>query len=437
MGKSHFLKKLNASGLNSELARNSAQTFGIRVLGIALAYVFSLAVTNWLGPAAFGDYTFLVLIVNVLSIGAALGLDALVVRFASGRAALEDWAGLKNFNRQATRWQIAAACLAAMALWWAFSLGWITRIGSAFVFSVAALCILPQTLLKYRSQAFKALRHIRYYAVFNYLATPLLALFFLGLFWKIQQEKAPGLAHLAAVWTAATAAYFLWKKTLGQLPENGLPPAVTERATGLLRQSWPFLLTGSVMFLNNWADQLVLKTMRGSYELGIYAAGSRVVSLVTIPLMAVNSIVAPRLARLWAQEDLAGLRQAAQQATRLIFWTSAPIFLIILVFAEFLMQLFGDEFAGGAMAMRILVLGQCFNVLVGPTGAVLNMTRYERLMNRLAVASLMVNVAVSMLLSPQFGAAGAACGSALGLAVLNSSAWWSVRRRLGFSTIKI
>lgn len=436
-----ILGKIRHSGqrrlgrLGVDLAKTSAQTLVIRVLGIALTYAFSLVVTNLLGPGAFGDYTFLVLIINVLSIFSALGLDALVVRFAAGKAARQDWGLLRTFDRTARRVQALAAIAVAGSLALASAFGWLSAWGSAFLFGVAALGILPQTWLKYFPQAFKGLRQIRRYAVFSYVATPALSLVFLGAYWYGLGDRAPALAHLSALVCAAAVAFFFWKKTLRELP--GVAAGIPMRPPDLLRQSWPFLLTGSLMFLNHWADQLLLKTLRGSYDLGLYAAGNRIVNMVTIPLLAVNSIVAPRLAGLWTQDDRAGLRRAARQATRLIVWSSLPVFLVVFVFAEFLLGLFGPEFVSGAPAMRILLLGQCCNVLVGPTGAVLNMTRYERLMNRLALAGLVVNVAANLLLVPRFGATGAAAGSALGLAVLNGAAWYFIRKNLGFSTINI
>lgn len=421
--------------LGADLAKNSAQTLAIRVLGIALTYAFSLLVTNGFGPKAFGDYTFLVLTINVLSIFSALGLDALIVRFAAGKAAQSDWAALRGFDRRARWVQALAAVLVAGSLATAAALGWLSAWGSVFLFGVAALGILPQTWLKYFPQAFKGLRQIRRYAVFSYVVAPALALVFLGVFWYGQGQRAPALAHLAALTAAAGAAFFFWKKTLRKLPAADAAP-LPETAS-LLRQSWPFLLTSSLMFLNHWVDQLLLKALRDSYELGLYAAGSRIVNVVTIPLLAVNSIVAPRLAGLWTQGDRQGLGRAARQATRLIVWSSLPVFAMVFVFAEFLLGLFGPEFVSGASAMRILLLGQCFNVLVGPTGAVLNMTRYERLMNRLALAGLIVNIAANLLLVPHFGAAGAAAGSAAGLIVLNGGAWFFIRKNLGFSTISI
>ena len=102
-----------------------------------------------------------------------------------------------------------------------------------------------------------------------------------------------------------------------------------------------------------------------------------------------------------------------------------------------LLHLFGRNFPEGALAMRILIIGQFCNVLVGPTGAVLNMTRYDRLMNKLAMISVVVNFVVSAWLAPSWGAAGAATGSSAGLVVLNGLAWYFIRRKLGFSTIRL
>lgn len=421
----------------AELLRNSATTVGIRVSGIALTYVFSLIVTNRLGPAAFGDYTFLTLLVNILSLLAAAGLDAFGVRYLAARSAEGEWARLRAFDRTALRVQLSAALGLAAAIFLSIGAGVWRELDNGFLVGLAALAILPQTLLKYRAQALKALRQIRHYALFSYALTPAFSLLFLGIFWAWQAELAPLLAHWAALVAASVGAFILWRATLSKLPPDDPLVRPTIDTGKLLRQSWPFLLTGSLLFLHHWADQLMLRLLCDSHELGIYAAGARIVNLVTIPLLAVNSTVAPRLAAFWAQDDTDNLRRTTRQATWLIFWTSAPVFVLVGVLAEFLLRWFGPEFVEAATAMRILLLGQLCNVLVGPTGVVLNMTRYEKVMNRLALLSLAVNLVAGLALIPFWGATGAAVGSALGLAVLNGLAWWQIRRRMGFSTIKL
>ena len=159
-----------------DLVRGSGQTLFIRVAGIVFAYAFSPMVTNLLGPAAFGDYSFLVLLINVLSVFSALGFDGLVVRHVAARQALDDWQGIMTFHRQAVKLQIAASLLLGAVLMLAQQSGWLTAFGNAFVFLMIALGILPQTLLKYHAQAFKAFRQIRWYAIFNYVASPLIVL---------------------------------------------------------------------------------------------------------------------------------------------------------------------------------------------------------------------------------------------------------------------
>ena len=420
-----------------ELVRGSGQTLFIRVAGIAFTYAFSLLVTNLLGPAAFGDYSFLVLLINVLSVFSALGFDGLVVRHVAAKQALDDWQGLIRFHRLALRLQIAASLLLGGVLLLAQYMGWLTAYGNAFVFLMIAAGILPQTLLKYHSQAFKAFRQIRWYAILNYVASPFFALILLLALFYADPERAAGWAQVGSLWLAIGLALVIWKKTVHSDRPYVHQAAAWTEYKDMVRHSWPFLLTGSVMFFNHWIDQLVLKSARGSYDLGIYAAGNRVVNLVTIPLMAVNSIVAPKLARCWAQQDQEGLQKAARQATRLIIWSSAPIFLVVLALAGPLLHLFGRNFPEGALAMRILIIGQFCNVLVGPMGAVLNMTRYDRLMNKLAMISVVVNFVVSAWLAPSWGAAGAATGSSAGLVVLNGLAWYFIRRKLGFSTIRL
>jgi len=48
--------------------------------------------------------------------------------------------------------------------------------------------------------------------------------------------------------------------------------ADVERARGLVRQSWPFMLSGLSIIVYMRIDQIMLKQLRGDHDLGIYAA---------------------------------------------------------------------------------------------------------------------------------------------------------------------
>ena len=61
-------------------------------------------------------------------------------------------------------------------------------------------------------------------------------------------------------------------------------------------------------------------------------------------------------------------------SSKMIFWLSLPILLLIALKAEFLLKIFGLDFIEGKTALYVLLFGQFINVLCGPVGYILMMT---------------------------------------------------------------
>ena len=91
---------------------------------------------------------------------------------------------------------------------------------------------------------------------------------------------------------------------------------------------------------------------------------------------------------------------------------------ILLIWPQPVLGIFGDEFTQAATALRILVVGQMFHLLTGPSGYLLTMPRHEKPLNITLVLSLFCLILLLLILSPEYGATGAALAATTAL-VLN------------------
>ena len=100
----------------------------------------------------------------------------------------------------------------------------------------------------------------------------------------------------------------------------------------LLVISFPLLLGQSMMIIMGKVDLFMLANMTSSTQVGVYNIALKLSMLSYMGLMAVNSIAAPKFSEIHSSGDINGLKKIVQQSTKTIFWVSAPILLLLILF---------------------------------------------------------------------------------------------------------
>jgi O-antigen/teichoic acid export membrane protein len=125
------------------------------------------------------------------------------------------------------------------------------------------------------------------------------------------------------------------------------------------------------------------------------------------------------------------MQSVTRHLLALALLAAAPAIVLLLGVPGPLLSLFGPGFAGGGGVLRVLALGQFAGVLFcgGPTA--LEMTGHGPVLRRLNVRALILCVALSLVLTPLWGAAGTAWATSLTLFAYYATVAWKARRLLG------
>ena len=157
--------------------------------------------------------------------------------------------------------------------------------------------------------------------------------------------------------------------------------------------------------------------------------------LTSFILFAVNTIAAPKFAAMHAAGDSKGLEKMAIFSVRMMLVVAVPAVSFILLFPEWLMSMFGEEFRAAAPALMILALGQFVNIATGSVGYLLSMTGNEKKVRDNVLISGLVSIGLGVLLIPNQGVMGAAIAYAAGVASQNLLGVYQVKKQLGFNTL--
>lgn len=181
-----------------------------------------------------------------------------------------------------------------------------------------------------------------------------------------------------------------------------------------------------------WVDVLVLGLLVPPGDVGLYEAAYQTAILPTFALVAVSAVFPAMAADYHDAGAHNQLRQTLQTVTKWVCVSAGFAGLFLLVFADPVLRLFGEEFGSVRVTFTVLLGSQVLSVATGPVNYVLSMTEYERLemVNTSVVA--VGNAVGNVLLISRYGIIGAAVSTSLAVVLLDVLRLVQVRYLLGF-----
>lgn len=168
-----------------------------------------------------------------------------------------------------------------------------------------------------------------------------------------------------------------------------------------------------------WADTIILGIYRSSADVGVYTAATRLVMLATFVMAPINASFAPRIADLHRRVRTETLARTYGVATSWIVRLSLPAFVLLALFPDDLLALFGKGFAAGATVTVVLAAGKLVDAATGPCGLMLNMSGRAGISMLDNLGALALNIGLNVWLVPRHGFLGSAVAWAISLAVVN------------------
>ncbi|MGB5439000.1 MAG: polysaccharide biosynthesis C-terminal domain-containing protein [Gammaproteobacteria bacterium] len=426
----------NASNLTSrKLSGTALSALLARTLGPASSFLLALLLARALGAKGSGTFFVSLTLVTAGAIFAKFGLETALQRFvgaASGRGEISVVAGI---YRQAL-WICSVLSVAISALCIGFA-GPVAELlfhdlSQAGLIRLLAIAIVPFSLLGIHAAMLKAIGKPAWGGFFEAAAWPTLtvSLAAITLLYRPLTADTMAAAYLLAGVLATAFGYAVLKRSL-----PGVTPARPIAARQLCASCLPLTGIEVINYALLWAPFLLLPMLSDSSEAGLYNVCHRLAAQLGLLMIVFASITAPRFAAHSQQGDNAALAKLAGQSTRTMLLFGLPPAILLLVWSEQILGLFGSEFSAAAQTLRILVFAQLINLATGPVGYLLAMTGYERLLRNVLIATALISICLSLLLIPAYGAAGAAWSVALPMIIHNLACCLLAARRLNLPFI--
>ncbi len=192
--------------------------------------------------------------------------------------------------------------------------------------------------------------------------------------------------------------------------------ASKERATLLLKQSWPIVFSGMAIMVYMRLDMVMLKMMQGDYAVGLYSAATRVSEVWYFIPTAIVSSVSPAIMR--AKDDPELFYGRLRKLFSLMALTSCVIGSVVALSSHTIVRiLYSNSFSGAAPVLAVHVWASVF-VFLGIAQSPWDITKnLLRLSLYRTIMGGVINVAINLVLIPRYAAMGAAVATVTSYAI--------------------
>ena len=420
-----------------EILRGSIYSFSAKTLGKILGLVMSLIVARYYGAEIMGYAAIIGTVLAFAAMIANMGMQTAILRLIPEFQAKQPGQTVFRIYHKILALTVAGSMVTGGIL---YALSKVIardvfenqELEFFFMISGAMVCIHAVNMLN--STTIRAFKRIRALAFFDFLPVVIGIILLLVMTFAFYNRFNPVYVSFAtvAIMVILTSVYI---SGLNKEKPVAHPIDRSPSYSHIVTLSLPMFLSNGMGFVMGQADIVMLGMFSSADQIGIYRVAFIFATIPTFALTITNTMAAPKFSELYHQGKIDEFRHVAQKSTRLIFWTSTPVTLTLLVLGHFILSVYGDEFTSGYMALVLLLVGNFTNAIFGPVGYCLSMTGHQVTFGRILLVATLANVVLNYLLIPEFGINGAAFASMASVISWNVMAMLFMKRELGFTLV--
>jgi len=431
------------------LVSGSIWAFGGRAGGAILGVVTNGLLARMLSPSEFGAYFLALSIITVGAVIGSLGLPKTVVRFVA------ESVGMNHVGRARRVIQTVLGFTVLGAIGTGLTYLFFGDFVGEYVFHSSILVgvttliagwMVISVLQETAAETFRGFHDIRMATLLGGLATGgksgglvmrALLLTCLTLLWLTTGEidlKTVMLISIGSGSTSLILAALLLRWKVSSLETQGTGEPV--RPKEVLSDALPvlFISLTSLVLLSS-ADIWILGALGSQEEVAVYAAASRLVILVAMPLLVTNLVLPPVVAEMYARGQTVEMERTVRTFSTL---AAAPSLLLLVGFmvagGPILGLVYGSYYQSGAVVLVLLSAARMVAVWSGSCGTVLQFTGHQGSMLRVNLIVGLLFILGALLVVGHYGPVGVASVSATTMILQNVVLVLIAKRKTGVWT---
>jgi len=277
---------------------------------------------------------------------------------------------------------------------------------------------------------FRAKKLNNWFVFFNNSGRFMLALIaFIILLFLYEDSLNPIKAHFYGVLVLAIIGILQSRKEL-----KGISFRSESKLNLFIKDSLPMMFSGAIIVFLGWADTFVLGIYESDDVIGVYNIAIKLAALTSFSFNALNSILAPKIAKNFHDGDVLGYKKIIRFTANLNFFVTLFVVFVIICLRNYLLGIFGTEFLSGSNVLIVLCFGQLIISLSGSVAIILQMTGNQKAYQYMVFMALILNIILNFILTPVYGVNGAAVATVISIASWNITGIIYLKRKLNITS---
>ena len=410
---------LRSSNLTGRTSRNALGSLTVRMGAVLLAFLLSVVLARLSGMYQYGSYVYAVGWLNVLLVPATFGFDKLLVRQVAIYQSRHDWNNLKGIYQFAAPRAMFVSIVVGL-----FLLGTVYFIAKehplASVFYLAALLVPILSMIRLQQATLQGLNFVALGQLPELIIQPLaLLLLILVVSYSMNLSLKASQIMVLSIVAGVVALYFGRLMMKRVFPSEMLEAVPVQSSQDWISSLVPLMVMNGIYILNDQLAIILLGLMGDARDVAVFSAAERWARFTIFMLYALNPVLGPVFARLYANNEKERLQKVVTVSAQIIALGALIPLLAFVTAPRLFLSVFGNDFYVGRTPLVILGIGQFINAFTGSVGVLLSMTGYERAVVFGALLGVLVNLLLGFLLIPYLHATGAAIGASVSTIVTN------------------
>ena len=432
------IKKLNGDGNLKELLSGSAVTFGFKMIGMMLGYILIYIISKKNGASGVGIYALFRQSIVLVSVVLGLGLNISVLRYLGQFNNDKERSNYHYLYRFIVKF-VAPTSIVLGSILFFFSEEIATLLGRRYGYndfiSILGITLPFFALNQIGIEFIRGLKRLQISEFVRSVLRPLVMVSMLLIFWNkdLSNSEVLYLFMIGAIlaWCISSVTIF---NRLKSIPKA---PILDFSGKELIKTSTPMLITAISSTLLVSLPFFFIDFFVSAKDVGIFNVPFQLAQLISIVLAVVNTIAAPKFSELFWSNKKAELQRLIRQSSKIMFWTSLILSILLIFMSEWALNFFGKEFGEGQWILIYLVIGQFVNVASGSVGVLMNMTGEQKALQIILLSTVGVSIILMSILVPKYGITGGAISVMITTIFQNVAAVIYMWRKSDFITVYV
>tara|TARA_R110002124_G_scaffold111545_2_gene265449 strand:+ start:11943 stop:13292 length:1350 start_codon:yes stop_codon:yes gene_type:complete len=425
-----LIEKIGLRGQDEKLLiSGSANIIIIKIFGLLIGFGVQILLARVMGVNEYGDYIYVLTWINLVGLFSKFGFDSASKKFLPILYTQENWSGLFGYVRYTSKFVFITGLLFVLTS--VLSAYFFDRNQLSLIFLAGAFVLLINNQLGLFSSFLEAIREFYKSLIPTNIIRPLGIVLGVVIYYIVSESvKSEYVMYINAVSTLfALVIAYGWLKSSTKSPDESISTTIDDKKEWR-NISYSLLLVSGIHIVLNEMDTIILGILISTESAGVYKSAIKIGHLALFGFNAVELVIAPTIAKLYAENDSIGIQQIVSKGVLIMMAVSFPLLIFLWFFGGSILLLYGPEFLIGFTSMKILLVCQVINVITGSVINLMTMTKYQKETLYVFSMSLVFNLVLNLVLIPIYGMEGAAWATGITTIVWNITALLFIRKKL-------